>query len=76
MIKLKKGNKLVFGLSDENMKRLKSGEPIKFNLSELGMEDTDVYIFNGKDERTMYEMFKDTIDPFKTIMKDSRADQN
>lgn len=76
MMKLKKGNLLVFGLSNENMNRLKKGEPIKFNLKELGMSDTDILIFNGKNEQTMYEMVKQNIHPLKTIIKDDNAKNN
>lgn len=76
MVKAKKGNLLVFGLSDENMNRLKNGEPIKFNLQELGMDDIDVFIFNGKDEQAMYEIMKSQINPIKTILKSSRSQDN
>lgn len=76
MIKLKKGNSIVFGLSDENIKRLQGGNPIHFNLNELGMPDTDVFIFNGKDEQEMYKMFKDQIDPLKTKIFDSKSSSN
>lgn len=71
MIKALKGNCIVLGLSDENIKRLTQNQPIKFNLNELGLEDRIVYIFNGKDEQTMYEIFKDQIGK-ETIINDSR----
>lgn len=64
MLKAKKGNVLYFGLSDENMRRLKNDEPIKFNLRELGMDDVSVYIFNGKNEQEMAKMFKGQIHPY------------
>lgn len=76
MMKLRKGNSIVLGLSDENIRRLKEGNPIKFNLVELGMSDVDVFIYNGRDEQSMYKDFKDQIDPFKTIIKDSNSDKN
>lgn len=76
MIKIKKGNVLVFGITDANIERLKNDEPIKFNLNELGMDDTTVYICHGKDEQALYEQFKGGINPFKTIIKDSRANKN
>ncbi len=76
MIKAKRGNDLILGLSDTNLQRLQKGEPIKFNLSELGMGDGDVIIFHGKDEQIMKTMMRDSIHPHKTILKDSRADQN
>lgn len=75
-MKIKKGNILVFGITDENIKRLKEDKPIKFNLSELGMDDITVYICHGKDEQALYEQFKEGINPFKTIIKDSRSPKN
>ena len=38
--------------------------------------DIEVYIFNGKDEQTMQQMFKDQIDPTKTIIIDQNAPNN
>lgn len=76
MIKIKKGNALVFGLSDENIKRLKDGNPIHFNLNELGMPNTDIFIFNGRDEQEMYKMFKNQIDPLRTKMFNSKSSEN
>jgi len=76
MVKALKGNMIVLGLSDENMKRLKQDQPIKFNLKELGLGDYDVFIFNGKTEQSMYEQMKEAIDPLKTKIFDSRYKQN
>lgn len=76
MIKAKKDNVMVLGLSDENMRRLKEGEPIKFNMAELGFSDIEVFIFNGRTEQEMQQLFKDKIHPFLTILKDSRAKEN
>lgn len=78
MIKAVKGNMLILGLSDENLKRLQQDQPIKFNLKELGLDDIDVLIFNGKDEQAMQKTMIDAglIHPTKTIIKDSRADKN
>ncbi len=76
MMKAKKGNMLILGLSDENLRRLKNDEPIKFNMVEVGFPDIDVLIFNGKDEQTMRQMVKASIHPYKTIIKDSRAKDN
>lgn len=76
MVKALLGNKIILGLSDENMERLKKDQPIKFNLQELGLPDFEVLIFNGKDNQAMYEMMKPMINPEKTIMKDSNAKHN
>jgi len=63
MIKLKKDNLIILGLSDENLRRLKNNEPIRFNLKDLDLQDIDVVIFNGKDENTMLNTFLDQIGP-------------
>lgn len=79
MVKLRKDNVIILGFSDENMNRLNrngKNQPIKFNLSELGFDDIDVVIFNGENEQEMAKMFKDQINPFTTIIKDSNADKN
>lgn len=78
MIKALKGNMIILGLSDENVKRLTNDQPIKFNLKELGLSDYDVFIFNGKTEQEMQKMMKDAglIHPTKTIIKDSNANKN
>lgn len=76
MIKAKQGNRIILGLSDENLRRLKNNEPIRFNLNELGIGDWDVLIFNGKDEQTMKSEMKEHIHPYKTVIKDSRANEN
>lgn len=76
MIKAKKGNMLIIGLSDENLRRLKNNEPIKFNMQEVGMNDIDVFIFNGRDEQTMQIMMNGSIHPYKTIIKSDKANDN
>lgn len=68
MLKLTTSKAILLGLSDENLRRLKLGQPIKFNLKEVGLQDMDVVIFNGKDESTMIDMVKDKIGP-DTIIK-------
>ena len=72
MVKAKKGNMLIFGLSDMNIKKLKENQPIKFNLQELGLPNYEVVIFHGKDEEAMYEMMKDSISKEHTVFEDHR----
>lgn len=69
MIKAKRENLIILGLSDENMRRLSENQPIKFNLKELGMEDCDVLIFNGRTEESMYTDMLPYIDLAKTKLK-------
>ncbi|MES2287442.1 MAG: hypothetical protein V4547_17240 [Bacteroidota bacterium] len=78
MIKAIQGNRIILGLSDENLERLKKDQPIKFNLKELGLQDVEVFIFNGKTEQVMQKMMIDAglIHPTKTKINDSRAEQN
>lgn len=47
MIKIRKDNILILGLSDSNMNRLPSG-PLFFNMKELGFDDFGLGIFIGK----------------------------
>lgn len=63
MIKTRKDNLVVLGLSDENMKRLADGQPIKINLKDLNLPDIEVVIFNGRTEETMYLAMLDLIGP-------------
>lgn len=70
------GNRLIIGLSDENMKRLSQNQPIKFDGADVGFPGIEVFIFNGKDEQTMRTMMKDAIHPTETIIIDSNADKN
>lgn len=78
MVKLVKGNMVMLGLSDENVKRLTHDQPIKFNLKELGLQDMDIVIFHGKTEQEMASMLKmaGLIHPTKTIIQDSNSDKN
>jgi hypothetical protein len=52
MIKAKLTNgDLLFGISTENVKRLKLGQPIVFNLKDMGLEDRKVMIMYGETEQ-------------------------
>lgn len=65
MIKFRKGNLLGFGLSEENIKRLKEGKPILVNLDEMGIPNCQLAIFYGETEATMVQSLAPFID-FKT----------
>jgi len=59
MLKARKGKKLVFGLSEENITRLQKGQPIKFNLNVLVPgQDYEIYIIAGKTNESMMLMMK------------------
>ena len=52
MIKAKLNNgDLLFGLSKGNLDRLQKGEPIMFNLKDMGLEDRKVLIMYGETEQ-------------------------
>ena len=53
MLKAKMGDTVIIGLSDENMKRLKNDQPIKFSLKEIGLGKGEMFIFNGTTEESM-----------------------
>ena len=54
---------VMIGLSHVNLKRLKEGKPIKFPGEDVGVPDTEVVIFAGKDEMTMQQELADLIGP-------------
>ncbi len=66
MLKARSGTLIILGLSDENLERLKGGEPIKFKMEDLQipegvkLSELDFYIFNGKDEQAMADMLPST----------------
>lgn len=64
MIKMRSDNTLIFGLSDMNMKKMKEGKPIKFNLKDLQVTGMDpdklkIAIFNGRTEESMTDQMLD-----------------
>jgi hypothetical protein len=64
MIKAKKGNTAILGLSDENIMFLtREQRPIKVYMKDLQMGDGELIIFNGRDEKTMEQMLKSQIGP-------------
>lgn len=69
MLKVKKGDTVLLGLSDINMQRLKEGQPIKFNMSELDLPPMEVVIFNGRTEDSMFLSLDANIDLDKTKIK-------
>jgi hypothetical protein len=63
MVKARKDNNVILGLSEENVKRLKDGKPIRFNMKELGFDDIWIYIFTGKTEESMALILKKMTEP-------------
>lgn len=52
----------IFGLSDENIRRLREGSPIAFSLSEMGGSG-DVVITWGKTEREIAKCLEPFMGP-------------
>lgn len=52
MIRARAGDLLLFGLSDENLRRLREKQPIAFSLAEFGLS-LRVMIFWGPTEDAM-----------------------
>lgn len=61
---------LAFGLSEENINRLKKGQPIMVDLKEMGIE-ADFMIFYGATEADMVKSITPMIGK-DTIIKESK----
>jgi hypothetical protein len=64
-----------FGISEENVKRLKKGMPILINLKEMGIE-ADILIFYGETEAEMTEAIKPYIGTETVIKKSDKHESN
>lgn len=53
------GNLLGFGITEANIEKLKAGQPIYVELSELGIEGYDMMIMYGKDQRDVQRQLKE-----------------
>ena len=61
------GPLLGFGLSEENIQKLKQGQPIAVDLAEMGCSRGRVLIFYGRTEKEMAQDLREFIGP-ETIM--------
>ena len=65
-----------FGLSEENIKKLKEGFPILVHLKELNLpSDDQILIFYGKTEAKIREGLDDFIGPGTKITEDTHGKQ-
>lgn len=48
----KKGD-LLFGITAENVKKLKEGKPIRINLKDMGLEERLIFIVYGETEEAI-----------------------
>lgn len=56
-----------FGITEENVKRIKQGQPIYADLSELGIEGYEVLIMYGTDQKDIERQLQEA----KMIPKDT-----
>ncbi len=68
----KAANIVVLGLSHMNLTRLKEGDPIKFDASDLGLPGTTILIFSGETERSMARDLQEFIGPNTDVDIDPR----
>lgn len=59
MMKLKSGNTIIFGLSDENLRRLQLGQPIAFDGAEVMIPGMRFVIMHGATEMAMEQALID-----------------
>ncbi len=80
MIKARTDNTFIFGLSENNVKKLKEGMPILFNLKEQGLGDIDmnVLICYGETEHHIVKELNEhgLVDPMKTNFQSPDAQKN
>lgn len=57
------GHLIILGLSHENLRRLKQGEPIRIDMEDLGIKGSTCFIFSGKDEKAMAKEMSEFIGP-------------
>ena len=70
----KDGTTLVgFGLSEQNVEKLKAGQPIHVEGSQVGLEKVQVLIFYGKTEKEMYDNLKSEGIDIKNALIDIRT---
>lgn len=77
MLKGKRDNFLLIGLSEMNMSLLKKDKPIKFNLQAVGFtEDIEVLIFGGTDEQDLLRQAQPLMTEDTVIVDNSKAKKN
>jgi hypothetical protein len=62
---------LVFGLSHENIRRMKKGQPLRVDLDLMGLEGVSLAIYVGKTEADIEAAMEPFIDS-NTVIHDLR----
>ena len=76
MVKGMIGDAVLIGLSNENVRRLKKGLPIKFNLKVLGLEDREVIIIHGTTEKAILKKLESTFNRDKPKKDKDKKEAN
>ena len=63
---------ITLGLSWENLKRLKGGQPILIDGADIGVQNIEIFIFSGINERKMAERLTGSIGPKTKIIDNLR----
>jgi len=73
MIRGQSGNHYLIGIAEENVRRLKAGDPIVFKLNEFGLTGPDITIIicYGETEEKLALELKDAFGP-QTKIRDYR----
>lgn len=65
-----RGLLLGFGLSEENLRLLREGKPIRIDLGKMGLMKGEILIFYGKTEAEMVKEIKSYIGPETRVIGD------
>jgi hypothetical protein len=67
---------LGFGITDNNIRLLKEGHPIKMNMMDLGLKGLDVTIFYGGNDKEMIKTVEDNVGIKLTEMKEVKESED
>ena len=63
MVKIRRGDDIILGLTAREFTKMKKGKPVALNLKECEYNDVKVYIYVGTTEKAMMEDFLDKKGP-------------
>jgi hypothetical protein len=64
---------LLFGLTEGNIKKMKQGQPVSMDLTDMGLPGVTIGIFYGRDERAMMAELQEFIGPETKIHIDPKT---
>lgn len=65
---------IIFGIEEENVKRLKDGKPMLISLDELGVSDTEVLILYGETTKELEEMLSPLMDKATEVIVRNKSE--